>query len=240
MSACPTGSWAYATTTDRICIDICPLTWYGDNSTSLNICVQNCPAIPSLFADSTTKLCVLQCPISGGFTYYADMTTRTCVKKCPLPYYAYTPNRTCLLGCPSGYYGLNNTVSGVTFGTCVTPSSSCGTLIGDPYLNLCVSLCTGPTPVDLFAYGSDCVAGIYIGYLVCPPNYYSNIFNGSRNCVQLCPPGVIDSTAAPNLYGDNGTVSCVPRCVTPLRWADPHTRLCQSVCSASASPPLYS
>jgi hypothetical protein len=35
-------------------------------------------------------------------------------------------------------------------------------------------------------------------------------------------------------------MSCVSHCVTPLRWADPHTRLCQAVCSASANPPLYS
>ncbi len=135
------------------------MTWFGDNSTTKNICVQNCPAIPSLFADSTTKLCVAQCPISGGVTYYADSTTRTCVSKCPITYYAYTPNRTCLAVCPSGYFGLNSTVSGVLVGTCVTPSSACGSLVGDPYLNLCVSLCTGPTPVSLFAHNSDCVAG---------------------------------------------------------------------------------
>lgn len=233
LSTCPAASWAYATTADRLCIDICPLTWYADNTTGLNICVQNCPAIPSRFADATTKGCVAQCPISGGVTFYADPTTRVCVENCPLPYYAYTPNRTCLLVCPSGHFGLNSTVGGVTFGTCVSPSSSCGSLIGDPFLNLCVSLCSGPNPVSLYAHGSDCIP-------VCPPNFYANTYNGVRECVQLCPPGVINSVATPNLYGDNQTKTCVSRCVTPLTWADPYTRLCQSVCSALASPPLYS
>ena len=80
----------------------------------------------------------------------------------------------------------------------------------------------------------------FLLFLVCPPTFYSNTHNGVRNCVQLCPPGVINSVAAPNLYGDNQTMSCVPRCVSPLHFADPHTRLCQTVCSASANPPLYS
>jgi hypothetical protein len=240
VEECPTGSWAYATAIDRICIDTCPLTWYADNTTAINICVQTCPTLPPRFADSTTKNCVAQCPIVGAVTYFADSTTRTCVVICPLPYYAFTPNRTCLLVCPSGYYGLNTTVGADTFGTCVSPSSACAPLIGDPYLNLCVSLCTGPTPVSLFAYGPDCVPGIFLIILVCPPTFYSNTHNGVRNCVQLCPPGVINSVASPNLYGDNQTMSCVPRCVSPLHWADPHTRLCQTVCSASANPPLYS
>jgi hypothetical protein len=48
-------SWAYATSNDKICIDICPTTWYGDSSTGFNVCVQKCPSIPSLFADPTTK-----------------------------------------------------------------------------------------------------------------------------------------------------------------------------------------
>jgi uncharacterized protein YqkB len=74
--------------------------------------------------------------------------------------------------------------------------------------------------------------------LVCPPTFYSNTYNGVRECIQLCPPGTIDSLTAPNLYGDNGTQSCVSSCVTPLRWADPHTRICEAVCSST--PPLYS
>lgn len=170
VSSCPTGSWAYQNTTDKICIDICPGTWFADNSTTLNICVQNCPKIPSLFADSTTKKCVAQCPISGGVTYYADSTTQTCVADCPPTYYAYTPNRTCLAVCPSGYFGLNATVAGVTVGTCVTPSSACGSLVADPYQNLCVSLCTGPTPVSLFAYNNDCLSGIFHFILSLPNN----------------------------------------------------------------------
>lgn len=74
--------------------------------------------------------------------------------------------------------------------------------------------------------------------LVCPPTYYANTYNEVRVCIQLCPPSIIDSIATPNLYGDNGTQSCVSKCVTPLRWADPHTRICEAVCSAI--PPLYS
>jgi hypothetical protein len=91
-----------------------------------------------------------------------------------------------------------------------------------------VTLCTGPSPVNLFAYWPDCVA-------TCPTNYYANTYNGARICVQLCPPSVV-GTAAPNLYGDPTTKTCVSRCVTPLTWADYQTRLCQPTCSATPVP----
>jgi hypothetical protein len=87
------------------------------------------------------------------------MTTRSCVTACPVNWYKFTPNRTCLAVCPSGYFGKNVSTN---VGECVTPSSQCGAgLVADPYLNLCVSLCTGPNPVSYFAYGFDCISGIY-------------------------------------------------------------------------------
>lgn len=108
----------------------------------------------------------------------------------------------------------------------MTPSSSCGVnRWGDAYLHKCVSLCSGPSPVNLFGYWPDCVA-------TCPSNYYATTYNGVRLCTPSCPPGVA-GTAAPNLYGDPSTITCVSRCVTPLTWADYQTRLCQSTCSAT-------
>lgn len=51
-------------------------------------------------------------------------------------------------------------------------------------------------------------------------------------------PGTVDSLAAPNLYGDPDTKTCVAICITPSTWADPHTRKCEPECSST--PPLYS
>lgn len=191
----------------------------------MRLCVTLCPTVPSLFADPTTKLCVSSCP-SG---YYADPSTRRCVLACPYAvtvYYAYEPNRTCITVCPTNYFGKFSAenITGLpqdsNISRCVTPSSSCGTSMwGDPYLHLCVALCPGPNPVALYGYWPDCVSQ-------CPTNYYANTYGGARICVQLCPPGVLGSTAAPDLYGDPSTISCVASCVTPLTWADPQTRLC--------------
>jgi hypothetical protein len=197
-----------------------------------------CPSVPSLFADPTTKLCVANCPSP----YYADPSTRRCVLACPYSstvYYAYTPNLTCITTCPTNYFGkfaLEN-ITGLPLNSnisrCVTPSSSCGaSMWGDPYLHLCVGLCTGPNPVALYGHWPDCVPQ-------CPSTYYANTYNGARICVQLCPPGVTGSTAAPNLYGDPSTITCVASCVTPLTWADYQTRLCQSTCS-DLPVPTYS
>ena len=109
---------------------------------------------------------------------------------------------------------------------CVTPASACGAgQWADPYLHLCVALCTGPDPVSLYAHTPDCVEQ-------CPPTYYADTYNGIRLCVQLCSPGV-PGVGAPNLYGDPSTITCVASCVTPLTWADYQTRLCQSTCSHS-------
>ena len=117
---------------------------------------------------------------------------------------------------------------------CVPTSSQCGSsLWGDPFLHLCVPLCSGPSPVSLYGYWPDCVS-------TCPSTYYANTYNGARICVQLCPPtstGVSGAAlSAPDLYGDPTTITCVAACVTPLTWADPQTRLCQPVCSSSPQP----
>ena len=138
-------------------------------------------------------------------------------------YYAYEPNRTCIPVCPTNYFAnfaLEN-ITGLPINTnisrCVNASSLCGiNLVGDPYLHKCVALCTGPTPVSLYAYGPDCIG-------TCPPTYYANTYNGVRICQRLCPPSVV-GTAAPNLYGDPSTITCVRACVTPLTRADPPPR----------------
>lgn len=194
-----------------------------------------CPAIPSLFSDPTTKLCVASCPSP----YYADPSTRRCVLNCPYAttvYYAHDPDRTCVQVCPTNYFGkfALETIAGLPANTnisrCVTPSSSCGaSMWGDPYLHLCVGLCTGPNPVALYGHWPDCIAQ-------CPSTYYANTYNGVRICTQLCPPGTLGSVAAPNLYGDPSSISCVAKCLTPLTWSDPQTRLCESTCSALPTP----
>lgn len=74
--------------------------------------------------------------------------------------------------------------------------------------------------------------------LVCPNGTYADSHTGTRTCVALCPPGVTNSVAAPNLYGDPTTHTCVAKCITPHTWADSHTRLCESECTSS--PPTYS
>lgn len=231
MAGCPAGTFGYKTTADKICIDFCPLNWYGDNSTGVNLCVQDCPAIPSLFKEHVSKLCLPACPSP----YYADSSTRSCVLACPLaqPLYAYEPTRTCLSACPQNYFGkfTNENLTGLPLNSnisrCVTPASACGAnLYADPYLHMCVALCSGPTPVSLYGHWPNCVSK-------CPDTYYANTYNGARICTQLCPPGITGTTGAPNLYGDPSTITCVSRCVTPLTWADYQTRLCQSTCSAT-------
>lgn len=77
---------------------------------------------------------------------------------------------------------------------------------------------------------------IFLFYIVCPNGTYADSHTGTRLCVALCPPGVKNSVATPNLYGDPTTHTCVDRCITPYTWADYQTRLCEPVCSATPTP----
>lgn len=70
----------------------------------------------------------------------------------------------------------------------------------------------------------------------CPNGTYADSYTGTRLCVQYCPPGVLNSVTAPNLYGDPTTHTCVAKCITPHTWADRQTRLCEPTCSATPTP----
>lgn len=106
---------------------------------------------------------------------------------------------------------------------CWPAETSCTYGFGDPYLNKCVNTCTGPTPVSLFGYNQLCVS-------FCPTGTFADSYTGTRLCVNTCP-GV--GTAAPNLYGDPTTHTCVSKCITVGTWADYQTRLCQATCSST-------
>lgn len=75
--------------------------------------------------------------------------------------------------------------------------------------------------LDLTVFHVKCVYN-----LVCPNGTYADSYSSTRLCVQYCPPGVLGSVAAPNLYGDPTTHTCVAKCITPDTWADFQTRLC--------------
>lgn len=64
---------------------------------------------------------------------------------------------------------------------------------------------------------------IFILFIVCPDDTFADSHTGTRLCVATCP-GTVDSLAAPNLYGEPTTHTCVAKCLTPFTWADPHTR----------------
>ncbi len=139
----------------KYCIDVCPYDaillkdWFGDTTTSKRICVVTCPTLPLRFADPLTKLCATSCPPN----YVSDPISSICANGCPSGYFAYEPDRKCVIKCPNGYFGDNT----VGIRKCYNSSALCGTKFGDPYLNLCVTTCTGPSPVSLFGSGDDCV-----------------------------------------------------------------------------------
>ena len=63
--------------------------------------------------------------------------------------------------CPLTYYG-DDTAS-VRY--CHPLSSDCTYGYGDDYLKKCMAICTGPSPVDTFGSGNDCVSCKYLYYL---------------------------------------------------------------------------
>jgi len=219
MAYCPTGTFAYATASVRICIDVCLPPTVGDTSSGHGVCVNLCPTVPMLWAnlDPTIQLCVNPCPTTGD--WYGEDILRTCVQLCPATTYAYTPTRRCLSKCPTTYYADDT----ATVRRCWPAETSCTYGYGDPYLNKCVNICTGPTPLNLFGYNQLCVS-------YCPTGSFADSYTGTRLCVPTCP-GV--GTSAPNLYGDPTTHTCVSKCITVGTWADYQTRLCQSPCSAA-------
>ena len=62
---CPLDAtnWAYQTANDRICIDLCPVPQYGDDSTGKFVCVDECPSVPDRYADTDDpdRVCVDLC-----------------------------------------------------------------------------------------------------------------------------------------------------------------------------------
>ena len=134
-------------------MDVCPVNYKGDDSTGRRICVLTCPDIPDRYADLVLRICVDMCNSS----MYGDPTTRNCVGvgQCPAPdYFSYQTTRRCVKTCPYGYFADNTT--GVR--KCQPSSSLCTTGFGDPFLRYCKPICTGPTPVDTFGTGTDCVS----------------------------------------------------------------------------------
>ena len=85
-------------------------------------------------------------------------TNRTCVALCPDGYYSYEPTRRCITQCPDGYFGDDTD----SVRKCWSASNLCTYGFGDPYLNKCVNVCSGPNPVDLFGSGDDCVERTFI------------------------------------------------------------------------------
>ena len=161
---------------------------------------------------------MLTCPAN----YFGESTLRTCVTLCDVNTYSYAPAsdttiRICRSSCPDTYFADDT----ANVRKCWPASSSCTYGFGDPYLNECVNVCSGPstTPVDSFGSGDDCVT-------FCPDGTYADSHTGTRLCVALCPPGTTGTVAAPNLYGDPTTRTCEARCITPETWADYQTRIC--------------
>lgn len=132
-------------------MDQCPAGYVGDDSSSKRICILQCPTVPDRYADLVLRVCVDMC----NNTFYGEPIQRTCTQLCPPPlYFSYEPTRRCVQTCPSGYFADDRT--GIR--KCQPLSSLCTGRFGDPYLRKCVGICTGPSPVDTFGSGSDCVS----------------------------------------------------------------------------------
>lgn len=120
----------------------------GDNSTSKRVCVAVCPTVPDLYADLVNNVCIDTC--IGGL--FADPTTRSCVPLCPSTYFSYAGK--CVKVCPATYFADDT----ATVRKCQPSSADCGVRFGDAYLRACVTTCTGPSPVNTFGSGDDCVS----------------------------------------------------------------------------------
>ena len=152
LEFCPNGTWGYRDSTRRMCLDICPPGFKGDDSTGKRICVSVCPTIPDRYADLNLRICVDLC----NDTFYGDPFTRNCVPLCRSSpaYFSYEPTRRCLQKCPYGYFADDRT----NVRKCQPASNLCTGRFGDAYKRECVGVCTGPTPVDTFGSGPDCVS----------------------------------------------------------------------------------
>lgn len=250
-------TYADPQTTNRYCVLQCsqtPNRAFADSST--RTCVPICPTTPSLFGETVNFTCVQTCP-SGTF---ANTASRLCVSSCPGQFKLASPNQ-CVSICPADQavplYGdpnngecvatcTNNFFRYKTTSMCVSSCTTFSLLAFDMtcvqfcpqgfYANssgICVSTCPGssvgenstttclPTCLTGFAHNNLCIA-------VCPNGFYGEnylcvsscqivgnfVSNVTNTCVSNCTNGT---------YARNGT--CSLTCASGT-YADPLTNRC--------------
>lgn len=195
MGICPVG---YADDTTNVCVAVCPLQagtfGFVNLSSTVRICLEICPDTyysepvhrtcgltcdPPYYALNSTHQCVVSCVDS-----FADPDNNRCMDACHSVAYPNADNSTnyCVFQCPSNpdYYSDNH----VCVYYCTNPLH-----FADPDSRSCVGRC--PNITAYYSYG-DPTTGRCVQY--CPLGYYAD--NTTNKCVQTCPT---DS------YGYDGT-----------------------------------